>query len=825
MARTSLPGRDAVYDLHNRWLTVELLRGGSLLTPGESIWTSEHLAELTQHFVDNPDLGKDDFLTKLRGQLRDVSPGAIQLMAELIVIYSLIIWNGAISAARKLENIETVLSWMPDPPKIPEEIARAMDLGIVHPGQWVMTRRDLQLSWYITFASSFRALPNASEIAADPWALRAFTEKIRDKQAEGSRLSLLHLSHPDVFYATVSPNHRQQIYDRFSGFTDQKDDLDKALLDIQAALGQAYGPNLDFYADPLVHQWPRNPQWRRFFAWVGRCREIPEFDTQERDYKLSVAEDIARVRQAVLAADEDWLSQLAKVFHSSRNNLTTWRSHEPVLAWLEEHPEKGRDALRGLWDDLNADDKAWPQVLSQRLDAFFDSLPSDLIPTPGERLRVAAFLMMAHGVELYPPLTARLLSRAWDLTHWKAAPPDSTVGWRYVRWLIFLDELLHDSGMSGGALRDRLDAQSAVWLIVRMKEAPLSWSPELWEEFEAFRGSAPVAGEELDETYEVVSETEGESSSPADDRRDRLQELAEEVLLPRAVIDDLVALLHDKPQLILYGPPGTGKTFVALGLAAALAGSEDRHVVMQFHPSTSYVDFIEGLRPRVTSGGQVTYELTSGPLVSIAKAAASDPEHTYVLVIDEINRANLPKVFGELLFLLEYRQRSARLMYRPEEPFSLPTNLLVIGTMNTADRSVALIDAAMRRRFNFFPFFPGQGPMAEMLHRWLAANGLHPRVGRLLDAVNSELRTKLGDHQLIGPSHFMRPSLTDAALKRIWDANVFPLLEEFFWGLDEVERWSWAAVSSRYAQILDPSAPTTERDQAVPLVEPEDASS
>jgi 5-methylcytosine-specific restriction protein B len=164
-------------------------------------------------------------------------------------------------------------------------------------------------------------------------------------------------------------------------------------------------------------------------------------------------------------------------------------------------------------------------------------------------------------------------------------------------------------------------------------------------------------------------------------------------------------------------------------------------------------------------------------------------------------------------------------MYRPEEPFSLPTNLLVIGTMNTADRSVALIDAAMRRRFNFFPFFPGQGPMAEMLHRWLAANGLHPRVGRLLDAVNGELRTKLGDHQLIGPSHFMRPSLTDAALKRIWDANVFPLLEEFFWGLDEVERWSWAAVSSRYEQILDPSALTTERDQAVPLVEPEDASS
>jgi 5-methylcytosine-specific restriction protein B len=164
-------------------------------------------------------------------------------------------------------------------------------------------------------------------------------------------------------------------------------------------------------------------------------------------------------------------------------------------------------------------------------------------------------------------------------------------------------------------------------------------------------------------------------------------------------------------------------------------------------------------------------------------------------------------------------------MYRPEQPFALPPNLLVIGTMNTADRSVALIDAAMRRRFNFVAFFPDQGPMEGLLHRWLSANGLHPRVGRLLDAVNRELRTKIGDHQLIGPSHFMRATLTDAALKRIWDANVFPLLEEFFWGLEEVQRWSWAEVSARYEQILNSSASVVQVNQAAPSVEPESSAS
>lgn len=810
MARSTLPGRDAVYALHQRWLTDELLNDGSLITPGASIWTSEHLAELTEHFVENPDIGKDDFLTKLRGQLDDVSPGAIQLMAELLVIYSLIISNVAISAARKLENIETVLSWMPIPPKVPEDIARAMGLGIVHPGQWVMTRRDLQLAWYINFSSTFRALPDAAAVASDPWALRAFTERIRDSQTEGARLGLLHLSHPDVFYATVSPRHRQAIRDRFAGFTDEQEDLDRGLLDIQAALEQVYGPDLNFYNDPLVHQWTRNPQWGRFLGWVERFREIPTFDADERDYKVVVAEEIGRARAAVLAGDDEWSDLLRTAFHFSSNNLTSWRAHEPLLAWIAEDTMTARELLHGLWVDTVLNGAAWPRRLTERLDAFLGGLPSDLIPTPGERLSILSFLMMAHGGDRYPPVTARLLRGAWDLTHWKEAPAGSTVGRQYVRWLIFLDELLHDSARSGGSLRDRLDAQSALWVMVRMKEAPPGWTAEAWQDFEVFRGTGAAAGEQSDDPYVV---DEGPDESPTDDLRDRLQELADEVLFPRETIDELVALLEEKRQLILYGPPGTGKTFVALGLAAALAGSDDRHILVQFHPSMSYEDFIEGLRPHVTAAGQVTYELRSGPLVSMANAAAADPEHTYVLVVDEINRANLPKVFGELLFLLEYRTRSARLMYRPEEPFTLPNNLLIIGTMNTADRSVALIDAAMRRRFNFVPFFPGQGVLDQLLHRWLATKGLNPRAAALLDAINEELRAKLGDHQLIGPSHFMRPSLTDVALRRTWDANVFPLLEEFFWGDDEIERWRWTEVSARYAHLLDPVAGTLGHDR------------
>jgi MoxR-like ATPase len=795
--------------MHRRWLTVELLEGGSLLTPGASIWTNEHLAELTQHFVENPDAGGEDFLTKLRGQLREVSPEAVQLMAELHIIYFLIIRNGAVSAAKKLENIETILSWMPSPPRVSDDIREAMEVGLVHPGQWVLTRRDLQIAWTINFASLFRMRSDAAAIAADPWALRTFTEKLHDKRAEGARLGLLHLSHPDTFYATVSPKHRKQIYDRFSGLTEHTEDLDRALIDIQAALEEVYGEHLEFYADPLVHQWARDPQWRRFMTWTERVRDLLNFDADERDYKLSVASEVQQARTSVLDGDSDWLERLTSAFHSSRNNLTTWRSHDPVLTWMGKHPEEARSALFEFWTESDRQAKHWPRLLADRVDALIDRFPSDLIPTPGARLSIVGFLMMAEGAEQHPPITARLLNRGWDLTHWKAAPSDSSVGWRYVRWLTFLDEVLHDNARKGGALRDRLDVQSAVWMMVRMKEAPPSWKDELWAELQGFRGPVTVAAENESEQYEPGAEDDDDSSMPSEELRDRLQEVAEEVLLPRESVDELVALLEAKGQLILYGPPGTGKTFVALKLARALAGSEERSVVVQFHPSTSYEDFIEGLRPELTPSGQVTYALRSGPLVLMAEAARAQPDRTFVLVIDEINRANLPKVFGELLFLLEYREESARLMYRPEEPFRLPGNLLIIGTMNTADRSVALIDAAMRRRFNFVPFFPDQGPMAGILHRWLNAKGGQSNIATFLDAVNEELRELLGDHQSIGPSHFMQTSLTNVALRRIWEANVFPLLEEFFWGDAEVERWRWPAVSERYAGILDPSTPST----------------
>ena len=198
----------------------------------------------------------------------------------------------------------------------------------------------------------------------------------------------------------------------------------------------------------------------------------------------------------------------------------------------------------------------------------------------------------------------------------------------------------------------------------------------------------------------------------------------------------------------------------------------------------------------------MVYELRKGPLALMAEAAEADPTTPHIMVIDEINRANLPRVFGELLFLLEYRSQSVMTSYRPDEGFQLPSNLYFIGTMNTADRSIALVDAALRRRFHFLPFMPHEGPMEGLLARWLERENGPVWVAGVVDRVNEELRQILrGPHLQIGHSHFMVRDLDDAALARIWKYGVYPFIEDQLYGREDVlATFTWEAVLERHAQ-------------------------
>ncbi len=254
-------------------------------------------------------------------------------------------------------------------------------------------------------------------------------------------------------------------------------------------------------------------------------------------------------------------------------------------------------------------------------------------------------------------------------------------------------------------------------------------------------------------------------------------------------LDRARGLLELKKQLILQGVPGTGKTHVARCLARLIAQGRDECIrLVQFHPAYTYEEFVEGIKVRtveVNGRHEATYPIEEGLLCAFADQAAAFPTKPHVLVIDEINRGNLPRIFGELLYLLEYREQAVVLPYSRRR-FQLPTNLYLLGTMNAADRSVALVDQALRRRFSFLEMSPD----AEVLAAWLRT---HPpaeidfasRVLDLFDRLNAKLAFELGPTALIGHSVFMVPKLDADRLGLVWSHHVLPLVQEHVAGRAE----------------------------------------
>lgn len=263
-------------------------------------------------------------------------------------------------------------------------------------------------------------------------------------------------------------------------------------------------------------------------------------------------------------------------------------------------------------------------------------------------------------------------------------------------------------------------------------------------------------------------------------------ELAVELLIDRSWLQEQTDLLWDRRQVIFYGPPGTGKTFIARKLAAHLAEPSAVKLV-QFHPSYTYEDFFEGFRPVPRKDGQLTFALKPGPFRTLVDAARDHSSDPYILIIDEINRANIAKVFGELYFLLEYRDDAISLLYSGATDFTLPPNVFVIGTMNTTDRTLALLDAAMRRRFAFVELHPSEPPILGLLTTWLNRLKETTDVPHNLNAPEllDRLNSRIDERDLaIGPSYLMRPEIYrhEDGLNRVWENSILPLLAEHHYG-------------------------------------------
>lgn len=268
-----------------------------------------------------------------------------------------------------------------------------------------------------------------------------------------------------------------------------------------------------------------------------------------------------------------------------------------------------------------------------------------------------------------------------------------------------------------------------------------------------------------------------------------IEDLAKRTYLPIELLSEVEALLLEKRQIIFYGPPGTSKTYVARKFSEYFTQNSDNVEIIQFHQSYSYEDFVEGIKPSISTTAGIEFSRQSGLFKNIVKRCIEQPTESFVLIIDEINRGNISKIIGELIYLLEYRNESISLTYSPGEKFYIPSNLYIVGTMNSADRSIAFVDYALRRRFYFIDFYPDSD--GRILYGWFKDNSIKLDASTIVDMlnqINRKIRDQLGKEYQIGHSYFMVKDLSYNKLKMIIKYAIIPLIEQYYFGKEKSVR-------------------------------------
>lgn len=308
------------------------------------------------------------------------------------------------------------------------------------------------------------------------------------------------------------------------------------------------------------------------------------------------------------------------------------------------------------------------------------------------------------------------------------------------------------------------------------------------EQYNKYKG---VAGSSMDYYIRYVE------SQPKIEQNDpyTITDFLQEVFIDEQPLARLLSILQNKKNLILKGAPGVGKTFIADRLAYLMMEEKDdsRIQMIQFHQSYSYEDFIEGYRPKAEGEG---FELKQGPFVKFARKAARDPERDYFFIIDEINRGNMSKIFGELMMLIETdkRGKSVNLLYSNEK-FFVPENLYLIGMMNTADRSLALLDYALRRRFSFVELSPAFEN--KTFKKYLEKIGNPDKINNVLTEIkelNKVVSEELGSGFQIGHSYFVGDAFEVDANQRLEEVIEFEIIPQLYeyWFDDEAKAAEWA---------------------------------
>lgn len=710
----------------DRWKQACLVRGGSLFGD-EQLWTADRFRPLRTYFVEQPDEGRGSFVEKLVRQLEPTSSETRRLAAEVTWLYYLIVHSSAVSPARKLDRIRTV--WERSGVSLPDNhwaLDAPLDQGVCHPGQGYLSHQ---------------------------WREFAFIVKIM------------------LEWFSQSGAERAAFLDdpwRFASWLDGQADADR----------RQFRHALLFLLFPDAFQRSMSTEHKR--------RIVETFGEGDLSRDVSLI-DLDRALLAIV-------DRLGK--DEAVPEIDFYRA-----PWVDRWRIGDAKASRGdeRVDEPGAD--AWCRERFGTADTW--------LIAAGEGARFWGDFQENGIVAIgYAELGDLVEYRTREEVHYalvragRGANPTmhSLAAWQFARDINVGDILLAKEGRSrilgwGKVVGDYShDSERPEYRNIR----PVEWHPCR----AAICLDKPVTVKTLTSVSRYKSwlrdvftliDDDAPLVAPPEPRPYGMDDALADLFLEEAQFRRMLDSIALRKNLILQGAPGVGKTFVARRLAWCLIGSKDAAAVemVQFHQSYAYEDFVQGWRPTEAGG----FTLRNGVFYEFCKRAAQRPDTPHVFIIDEINRGNLSRIFGELLMLIESDKRgpehSIVLTYGDfGERFHVPANVHVLGMMNTADRSLAIVDYALRRRFAFETLEPAYGTrrFREYLLEAEVERDLVDRIDRNLSSLNEVIGEDkdLGPGFRVGHSYFVPDETADEQwYQGIVDTQIAPLLREYWFDRPE----------------------------------------
>jgi len=734
-----LKSAEPILEVARSWRDQCLLRDGSVFAE-EDLWVPRHFEELDRHFVQNLDYGEGNFSSKLEDQLAPASSGATKLAAEMFWVMYLMVSAPAMGAETKRYQIREVWGWSGE--ELPEDhplLGDVLAQGVSHPGTAYHTHRWREFRFFITMMKDWKGLrvDRRRELLAAPWEYAEWLEEREHASGRQLRHMLLFLLFPDHFERITTASHKKKLVKEFRNQWGEDLDafdygdrvaLDQEVLRVRERLEAQYGaehPEIDFYMDPLAQQWREK----------GKTGREPQ--------KTTAWPDAGEARQWLRDSFGDkgiWLI-------SAGGGGRLWRDFRDngmvAIGWdyLGDVAEKSREEIyAGISEE---EGKENPTNDSLAVWQFAHEMQvGDIVIAKQGNSRLFGWGRIT-GEYTYEPARG-------EYQHTRSVDWEQTGSWN----------LEGDQKITPKTLTDFGSYPSwTMWALQRMGEGVRP-------------GPDPGPGVPDDE-YPVTRALEG-------------------LFLDSTEFTGILDSLGRRRNVILQGPPGVGKTFMARRLAYSLIGLRDpsRVQLVQFHQSYAYEDFIQGWRPNEQGG----FVLKNGVFFDFCQRASQlSSDEPFVFIIDEINRGNLSRIFGELMMLIESDKRGAEhaipLTYSKDEAFFVPENVHVVGLMNTADRSLALVDYALRRRFGFIDLKPafGKERFTQYLLEQNAPDAIVSRINHRMGELNQQIRAdrrNLGPGFEIGHSYFV-PSGKEDTLDETWyetviETEVAPLLREYW---------------------------------------------